>query len=270
MPEQTPVWFITAASSGFAAVAFPKLANLKENGAHVITLDVTSSLPEIEKVAKEANDKYGYITHLVNAAGYALIGAVEETSPKEDFDSFNTNVIGAINVTKAFLPYLRAHTGPRTICNFGSIASWTGGPGAALYYSAKWAVSGFSEALHHEVAPFGIAVTVAEPGYFRTGFLNPGAAIQSAKRLDVYEQSAAGEVRRALGATDGKQKGDVVKGSKILVDILTSSGIAEGKKVPIRVALGSDSPPTIRDKMKETEELLDEWDKVTMDTDHAD
>jgi len=53
---------------------------LKDAGAETIALDVTSPLSEIEKVAKEANAKYGYINHLVNAAGYILIGAVEETS----------------------------------------------------------------------------------------------------------------------------------------------------------------------------------------------
>lgn len=97
MSSQTPVWFITASSSGFgkqialealsrghkviaSARSTAKIADLKEAGADTVTLDVTSPLSEIEKVAKEANDKYGYITHLVNAAGYILIGAVEETS----------------------------------------------------------------------------------------------------------------------------------------------------------------------------------------------
>jgi hypothetical protein len=93
----TPVWFITAASSGFgkymafealnrghkviaSARSTSRITDLKEAGADVVALDVTSPLPEIEKVAKEANAKYGYITHLVNAAGYILEGAVEETS----------------------------------------------------------------------------------------------------------------------------------------------------------------------------------------------
>ncbi|KAL1606465.1 hypothetical protein SLS60_003869 [Paraconiothyrium brasiliense] len=285
MAAQTPVWFITAASSGFGhylaleALArghhviasgrtVSKLAALKQAGAHTVTLDVTSPLEEIKQVAEDAVARYGYITHLVNAAGYALVGAVEETSPSEDYDSFNTNVFGVLNVTKAFLPYLREGTGHRTICNFGSIASWTGGPGAALYYSAKWAVSGLSEALREEVAPFGISVTVAEPGYFRTGFLNPGAAIQSKERIQAYEESAVGETRRALNQTDGKQMGDVVKGCRVLADVLTKSGVAEGKEVPVRVALGSDSPPTIREKIRQTEKLLDEWEGVTMATDH--
>lgn len=97
MSADTPVWFITAASSGFgkhmalealsrghrviaSARSVSRIADLKEAGAETLVLDVCAPLPEIAKVAKEANDKYGYINYLVNAAGYILVGAVEETS----------------------------------------------------------------------------------------------------------------------------------------------------------------------------------------------
>jgi NADP-dependent 3-hydroxy acid dehydrogenase YdfG len=97
MASQTPVWFITAASSGFgkyialealkrghkviaSARSTSRIQDLKEAGADVVTLDVTSPLPDLQRIASEANNKYGYITHLVNAAGYILVGAVEETS----------------------------------------------------------------------------------------------------------------------------------------------------------------------------------------------
>lgn len=130
------------------------------------------------------------------------------------------------------------------------------------------AVSGISEAMHEELKPFNISVTVIEPGYFRTGFLNPGAQISSALRIDAYDSSTVGHVRDVLKKTDNNQPGDVVKGSKVIVDILTRSGVAEGREVPIRVALGSDSSPYIRAKMRRTEELLDAWDGVTKSTDH--
>jgi NADP-dependent 3-hydroxy acid dehydrogenase YdfG len=93
----TPVWFITAASSGFgkhvalealsrghrviaSARSISKIADLAEKGADTVTLDVTATLPEIQDIAKKANERYGYVTHLVNPAGYLLVGAVEETS----------------------------------------------------------------------------------------------------------------------------------------------------------------------------------------------
>ncbi|USP77084.1 NAD(P)-binding protein [Curvularia clavata] len=285
MTSQVPVWFITAASSGFgkyialealsrghkviaSARSTSRIADLKEKGAVTVTLDVTAPQAEIEKVAKEANEQYGYINHLVNAAGYILVGAVEETSPKEDFDQFNTNVFGMLKVSKAFLPYIRATTGHRTIANFGSIGSWYGGAGYGLYAGTKWACSGISESMRAELAPLGIAVTVIEPGYFRTGFLNAGAQIKSEKQIKEYTETVVGDVRARLDRVNNNQPGDVVKGSKVIVDILTKSGLAEGKDVPVRVALGSDSPPTIRGKIDSTIKLLDEWDSITTNTDH--
>ncbi|KAF2629314.1 NAD(P)-binding protein, partial [Macroventuria anomochaeta] len=285
MTSQTPVWFITAASSGFgkfmalealerghkviaSARSTSRIADLKEKGAVTVTLDVTAPQAEIEKVAKAANEQYGYINHLVNAAGYILVGAVEETSPQEDFNQFNTNVFGMLNVSKAFLPYLRATSGHRTISNFGSVGSWRGGAGFGLYSGTKWACSGISEAMSAELAPLGIAVTVVEPGYFRTGFLNAGSQIKSEKRIKEYDATAVGKIRARLDEIDNNQPGDIVKGSRVIVDILTKSGAAEGKEVPIRVALGSDCSRGIREKIDDTLKLLEEWDPITTKTDH--
>ena len=173
-----------------------------------------------------------------------------------------------LNVSKAFLPYLRATPGEKAIANFGSIASWRGGAGFSLYNGSKWACSGISEGMRLELAPFNIKVTVVEPGYFRTGFLNPTARISSEKRIKAYDESVVGQIRDTLTKVDNNQPGDVVKGAKVLVDILTRSGAAEGKEIPVRVALGSDSPPTIRQKMGQTEALLKEWDGIATNTDH--
>ncbi|UPX21225.1 uncharacterized protein EKO05_0011419 [Ascochyta rabiei] len=281
---RAPVWFITAASSGFgryialealsrghrviaSARSTTRIADLQEKGAVTMKLDVTSPQLDVEKVAKEANEQYGYINHLVNAAGYILVGAVEETSPKEDFDQFNTNVFGMLNVSKAFLPYLRATSGHRTISNFGSIGSWRGGAGYGLYAGTKWACSGISESMRAELAPLGVAVTVIEPGYFRTGFLNAGAQVKSAKRIEDYDETAVGGVRARLDEVNNDQPGDVVKGAKVIVDILTKSGTAIGKEVPVRVVLGSDCSTGIREKIADTVELLDEWGSITTKTD---
>lgn len=122
--------------------------------------------------------------------------------------------------------------------------------------------------MHHELAPLGIAVTVIEPGYFRTGFLNAGAQVKSEKRIKEYDETAVGQVRETLDRVNNNQPGDVVKGCKVLIDILTKTGVAEGREVPIRVALGSDSPVTIRGKCEDTIKLLDEWDGITDKTDH--
>ena len=173
-----------------------------------------------------------------------------------------------LNVSKAFLPYLRTTTGHRTISNFGSIGSWQGGAGYGLYSGTKWACSGISESMRDELAPLGIAVTVIEPGYFRTGFLNAGTQVKSEKRIKEYDETAVGEVRARLDEVNNNQPGDVVKGSRVIVDILTESGVAEGKSVPMRVVLGSDCSTGIRDKLAATVKLLDEWESITTRTDH--
>jgi short-subunit dehydrogenase len=175
-----------------------------------------------------------------------------------------------LNTSKAFLPYLRATGGHRTISNFGSIASWEGGAGYGLYNGTKFAVSGISEAMHEELAPLGIKVTVVEPGYFRTGFLNAGAKVVAKKIIQDYEDTAVGQLRAALEKTDNHQPGDVIKGAKVIVDILTETGVAEGKEVPIRVPLGSDSTPAIKAKILRTQELMKEWEPITTNTNHQD
>jgi NAD(P)-dependent dehydrogenase (short-subunit alcohol dehydrogenase family) len=135
--------------------------DLEAAGAVTLALDVTAPLFRPKDIAKEAHSKYGLITHLVNAAGYVLDGFIEEirwvllmlvdwkfeadaSNPQEDYDTFNSNVFGVLNVSRAVIPYFRATSGEKVIANFGSIGSWSGGPGYALYSATKWACSGIS------------------------------------------------------------------------------------------------------------------------------
>lgn len=115
----------------------------------------------------------------------------------------------------------------------------------------------------------GIPVTVVEPGYSRTGFLNAGAQIKSEKRIKEYDETAVGQIRAGLDSADNNQLGDVVKSSTIIVDTLTQSGAVKRKKTLTRVALGSDCSTGFRQKFEETTELLDEWDSITSKTNHA-
>ena len=192
------------------------------------------------------------------------------SSPEEDYATFNTNVFGMLNVSRAVLPYLRAASGEKVIANFGSIGSWRGGPGYALYSATKWACSGISESMRAELEPFGIKTTVIEPGYFRTNLLNANARIKSAVQMKEYDDTGVGDTRKMLDKANNKQLGDVEKGAKVIVDILTHSGVAEGRDIPVRVALGSDAPSFIIDKCRETEQLLNEWKDITTSTDHVD
>ena len=286
-----PVWFIPAASSGFgretALLALArgdtviatarnaaKLQDLKDAGADTLSFDVTSPLAELEATAAQVFAKHGRVDYLVNAAGYILEGALEETSPKEDYDIFNTNVFGIMNVFKAFLPHMRKQElGPdgvrATIAAYGSLGSWEGGASFATYAMTKASVSMLMECMYYELAPYKIVATCVEPGYFRTNLLGGGAFVQSAKRIDAYEDPStpAGQVRAVLPKVNGNQPGDPVKGAKVAFDIITKTGVAEGKDVPIRIILGTDCVEVVKKECREVMKSLTEWEDVFTSTD---
>ncbi|KND90985.1 putative oxidoreductase YusZ [Tolypocladium ophioglossoides CBS 100239] len=292
MGSKAPVWFITAASSGFGheialnalrrghtviatARKTERIQDLADAGAHVIAFDVTAPLDAIDAIAKNVFEKHGRVDYLINAAGFILEGAVEEVTPQEAYDCFNTNVFGTMNTIRAFLPWLRsqplASNGVRaTVVTFGSVGSWTGGASFAVYAMTKSCASSLAESLRYELSPFKITCTTIEPGYFRTSFLNPGAMVQGQKRIDAYEdeKTPSGQTRGALKVTDGNQPGDVKKGCNVIVDVLTGTGVGAGKDVPMRVVLGGDCEKVIRGKCVSTIQLLDEWKEVLRSTDH--
>lgn len=288
-----PVWFITAASSGFghemtlAALALghtviatarnpSRIEDLRAAGAETLAFDVTAPQEAQDAVARDVFARHGRVDYLINAAGYILDGAVEELTEKEIFDHFNTNVFGLMRTIKAFLPGMRgqevdATTGNRgTVVAFGSLGSWEGGATYSAYAMTKWSCSALMESLAAELSPFKIRSTVIEPGYFRTGFLNPGAKISSQVRLPAYEDASTptGQIRAALKTIDSNQPGDVVKGSKVAVEILTGTGVAEGKSLPVRIVLGPDCEQTIKNKINNTLSILDEWQDAIRSTNH--
>ncbi|KAF2092868.1 NAD(P)-binding protein [Rhizodiscina lignyota] len=285
MSSNTPVWLITASSSGFGrAVALEalkrgheviatarnpsssKLDGLRSAGAEIIALDVTSPLQDLQRTIAGALSIHGRIDILVNAAGFILEGALEECTPEESLQQFNTNVFGTMNVSRAVLPYMRAqHSG--VIANFGSVGSWRGSPGVGMYETSKWAVSGLTESMRPELEEFGIKVTVIEPGYFRTGFLNDSARVK-ARHMDEYKGSKVEVYRQGLAAKDNKQANDAAKGAERIVDVLTQSGRAAGRDIPLRLPLGTDAYGIIKAKCEETVKLMDEWKEIICGTEH--
>jgi len=292
-----PVWFITAASSGFGhemalralerghtvittARKTSRIQDLADRGAHTLAFDVTWPLADQQRIASDVIARYERVDYLINAAGYILEGSVEECSPAEVLDLFNTNVFGAMNTIKAFLPHLRAQElvtrsdGKElrsTIVAFGSLGSWEGGAGYSAYAMTKFCTSALMESLYEELEPFRISAVTIEPGYFRTGFLKPGARVVSAERIGAYEDESTptGKTRAALPKVDGNQPGDVVRGSKVAVDLLTVTGVAEGRKpVCDRIVLGSDCEQVIRRKCGRTLSLLEDWQDVIRSTDY--
>ena len=123
---------------------------------------------------KQAHDHFGRLDIVVNNAGYGHFGMIEELSEAEARDQIETNVFGALWVTQAALPLLRAQ-GSGHIIQVSSIGGISAFPMLGAYHASKWALEGFSQALAQEVADFGIHVTLIEPGGFSTDWAGPSS-----------------------------------------------------------------------------------------------
>ena len=159
--------------------------------------------------------KFGRIDVLVNNAGYGQLGAFEENETGDIEQQYATNVFGLFHVTRAVLPVMRRQRGGH-IFNVSSMAGVLGFASASIYCSAKFAVEGFSESLALEVAQFGINVTIVEPGFFRTDFLDGSSVRYGNKVVEDYVPSST-ELKAAFDNHSYKQAGDPVKLGKALV-----------------------------------------------------
>src|SRR5246127_3821164 len=180
------VWFITGTSKGFGRIwAEAALArgdrvaatarDVKTLGPLVqrygdrvaaISLDVTEK-PAVHAAVSEAHERFGRLDVVINNAGYGLFGAIEEVSEAEARAQIETNLFGALWVTQAALPVMRAQ-GSGHIIQVSSIGGVNAFPTIGLYHASKWGLEGFSQALAAEVAGFGIKVTIVEPGGYAT------------------------------------------------------------------------------------------------------
>ncbi|KDQ64088.1 hypothetical protein JAAARDRAFT_64002 [Jaapia argillacea MUCL 33604] len=267
------VWLITGTSSGIGdkviatarSRSLSKLEDLRAQGADTLELDVTSGLDSLKEVAKKAVAIYGRVDVLVNNAGYLLFGAIEENTPEETFDQFNTNVFGALNVARAFLPHMRERkTG--TIIWLGSVAGWWTGPSFGVYCGTKHAIRAISQSLHDEVAPLGLRSICVELGYFRTDLLSGDNRSPYISRIGDYKEITA-EADAHLEASNQHQPGDPKKGVEVIVDLVKGEGAATGREVPAVIDLGTDCYQGVRGVCESTLKRLEEWESVSRSTD---
>jgi NAD(P)-dependent dehydrogenase (short-subunit alcohol dehydrogenase family) len=270
-------WFITGASRGFGALVTERAlaradavvatarnpaAIIQRFGHHPnllpIALDVAEEGQAITAAAA-AIDRFGRIDILLNNAGFGLLGAVEEATAAEVEAVFRTNVFGLLAVTRAVLPHMRQLRSGR-ILNISSIGGYRAGPGFGVYSATKFAVEGLSEALHAELAPLGIHVTVVEPGYFRTDFLDAASLSVSPNRIADYEPTS-GAVRALAVQVSHNQPGNPAR----LADVLI--GFADAPNPPVRLPLGSDTIAAIEGKHLSDAAILAEWRAVSVSTD---
>ncbi len=275
--QQTRIWFITGCSSGFGrALAqtvlergetvvltarnpqqVEDLAASFSDRTLAVQLDVTKP-EEVREAVKKAIAKFGRIDVLVNNAGCEVAGVIEEVSNEEVRREFETNFFGVLEVLRAVLPYMRKQRSGH-ILNFSSIACFSAGAGGGIYGSSKLALEGISGSLANEVAPFGIKVTMVEPGAFRTNFFTRSYVLTDTQIEDY--KPLIDEIRQGIHDYDGKQVGDPKKAALAILKIVDSDN------PPIRLALGADTVETIEAALEFMKSELDAWREVSTSTD---
>lgn len=261
MPAASKVWLITGSSRGlgraFAEAALAAgdrvVATAREPGqlkelvtryperCVALPLDVTNRSAVFQCI-EQGIAAFGQLDVVVNNAGYGLVGTIEEHSEADLRAQMETNLFGALWVTQAVLPHLRARrTGHvvqiSSVGGVGSMATF------GAYNASKWALEGFSEALAAEVAPWGIRVTLVEPGSFATDW--SWGSLRFASPMPAYD-----ELRTSLFGTSqvpwdlSQQTHDTSASPEVAArELLEHVNRETG---PLRLLLGEDSPAQVR------------------------
>ncbi|MDA1358721.1 SDR family NAD(P)-dependent oxidoreductase [Glycomyces luteolus] len=269
------VWFVTGSSRGLgrqfveaalsrgdkvAATArstegFAGLVETYGDAILPLAMDVTDRAAVFTAV-EGAVAHFGRIDVVVNNAGYAQIGAVEELTEAELRDQMETNVFGAAWVVQAVLPHLREQGGGR-IFQLSSAAGLITVPLGAAYSASKWALEGFNEALAQEVAEFGIKVTIIEPGGFAT---RQGQNPDPLNNGHMAEKHPAYDGLRArLAGFAGKQPaGDPAAAARALLEL------ADDDNPPVRILFGTGFYPMVQQAYADRLKTWADWQDLSV------
>jgi NAD(P)-dependent dehydrogenase (short-subunit alcohol dehydrogenase family) len=238
------VWFITGASRGFGRVwteaalkrgdrvaatarnpeTLADLVSAYGDTVLALPLEVTDRDAVFDAVG-QAHRRFGRLDIILSNAGYGYMGAIEELEPAQAKANFDTNVFGTLSVIQAALPILRAQASGH-ILTVSSICGVIGVPTGGAYTATKFAIEAMSEALVAEVAPFGIKVTIIEPGSFSTEFRS---SVQSAPVIDAYNP-----IRQAIRASfKPEDSGDPAATAEAIFKAV------DADEPPLRLVLGS-------------------------------
>jgi NADP-dependent 3-hydroxy acid dehydrogenase YdfG len=267
--SEKKVWFITGTSSGLGrALAEETLAkgdrvvltarkpevlqDLIEkypDTARAVKLDITD-LADVKNAVAEAIKEFGRIDVLVNNAGYALVGAIEEANDEQIKRQFETNVFGVLNVTRAVLPIMREQRSGH-IVNIGSMVGFNAFPSLGYYSATKFTLEGLSEALAAEVAPHGIKTTIVEPGAFNTGYSSRALIFGENRLPEVYPSTA--KMTGVFSQFDSTAAGDPRKAVRIIIEAV------ESENPPFRLPLGLDAYEAIEAKFEQVRQEISIW-----------
>lgn len=208
----------------------------------VVALDVTDPASAHAAVAA-AVSRFTRIDVLINNAGNFQAGTFEEI-PDADFRAqLETNFFGPLNVTRAVLPGMRAQRSGHVV-SISSLAGLVGQSFCSAYAASKFAVEGWMESLAPEVAPFGIATTVVEPGFFRTELLSKDSTRYAEPSIEDYRESTTATID-AWSGMSGQQGGDPAKLARALVRLTAL------EHPPARWVAGADAVQAVEGKAAE-------------------
>lgn len=259
--RQRKTWLVTGASKGIGLTLTKQLLSQGYNVAATsrdlqsliaaigekssqflpIAMDLTNEKDVAEKL-QMAIEHFDSVDVVVNNAGYGLMGGLEELTDAEGRGNFEVNVFGMLNVIRNILPHLRANNNGH-IFNISSIGGFNGGfPAFGIYCATKFAVSGLTESLFHEVKPFGIEVTLVMPGYFRTNFLSEGSIVKPKKEIEAYQNVRAVQ-QSHTDEINANQPGDPEKAAAALIEV------AKMESPNLNLFLGADAYQLAKDKL---------------------
>ena len=264
------VWFITGTSRGFGRVwadavlkrgdkvaatarSLASIADLKEKyGANVLTLalDVTNT-EQVKAAVAQAHVHFGRLDVILNNAGYSLIGTIEEANADDVRALYETNIFGTLAVIQAALPLLRKQGGGHILGVSSGLGHVTL-PVIGYYCSSKWAFEAIHESLAAEVKPFGINVTIIEPGAYATEF-GSQESLKFAAGLDIYTdfKTQFFEGLRNLERGDPNATPDAI------------FKIVDAEHPPLRLNLGSQNLPWVRAVYAERLATWEAWESVS-------
>jgi NAD(P)-dependent dehydrogenase (short-subunit alcohol dehydrogenase family) len=221
-----------------------------------LALDVTDAV-QVDDAVRRAEERFGGVDVLVNNAGYGYRAAVEEGEEAQVAQLFATNFFGAVAMTKAVLPGMRARR-DGAIVNISSIGARISPAGSGYYAASKAALEALSASLGKEVGPLGVSVTVVEPGGFRTDFA--GRSLQQADRPIADYAETAGRRRKEHDTVHGTQPGDPARAAQAIIDAV------EAADPPALLLLGQDALSGFRAVAEAQRAELDAWEETSLST----
>lgn len=243
------IWLITGISSGFGRHLTEQLldrgdhivgtvrrpdsvADLSEAHSDLLTVEVLDvrDTAALRAVVEHTISRFGRIDVVISNAGYGVFGAAEELTDQQVDAILATNLTGSIQLIRAVLPHMREAGGGRII-QLSSYGGQVAFAGNSLYHATKWGIEGFCEAVAQEVAPFGIGVTIVEPGGARTEFRYGSAQVADA--LAAYAGTPARAFEKMLDPTNGLAVGDPARMASAII------ASVDRNPAPLRIVLGS-------------------------------